>query len=104
MFIQNLKDSQSAEARFMINLVQNDPKSRTFQNIKFLNEISQDNCMTVSQFEWRQILPRKTLPPNESWRISWLGTLLNVRKTKDFSSLNLNEQQAEEMLISLCIT
>ena len=103
-FVNRLKESSSAEVRFLVNLVQDDPKSKTCRNIKYLNEITDENCLTVPHFQWKQILPKKTMPMNDGWRRSLLDLLSEARQTKDYTRLNLTETQLEEMFISLCIS
>ena len=88
----------------MICMVQNDPKSRTCQNLKYLNELTNDNCLTMSPFEWKQLLPRQTIPENHTWRVTWLQLMLEVQQSQDYARLNLNKEQFRDMFDSLCIS
>ena len=104
-FVNMLKSSPSREVRFLVNLVVRDPKSKTWQNLKYLNDITiQDDCLSTPYFEFKQLLPRKLTPPNEGWRTSLLTMLLEVKESKDYSRLNANETQVSEMIDSLCIS
>ena len=104
-FVNKLRCSPSKEVRFLINLVLNDPKSKTCQNLIFLNGLTnQNDCLLTPYFDFKQLLPRKTTPPNESWRTSLLELLLEVKESGDLSRLNANDSQVDEMIDSLLIT
>ena len=103
-FLDMLRNSPSREVRFLFNIAKNDPKSRLHRNISFLDDRVGESPLQVSQFKWKQILPKQVVPEKESWRTSWITTLLEVRQNKDYSRLNTDEEQLESMLISLCIT
>ena len=103
-FIEILQNSPSKEVRFLVQLVQDDPKSRTNANVQFLNSLTNDDCLLMQHFRWKQTLPRETVPPQENWRVRWIQLLMGVQQSKDYDSLNLTKQQCEEMLMSVCIT
>ena len=103
-FVRNLETSMSREVRFLAQVALKDPKSRLYKNIQFLNEKTNENCRQVSQFKWKQVLPRQVVPKIDCWRPKLLQLFLEVRQNKDYGRLNTNEEQLEDMLTSLCIS
>ena len=103
-FITKLRNSPSKEIRFMINIVENDPKSVTCLNIRFLSDLAGEHCLSFAPWRWKQMLPKNEIPVNETWKTSWLECLLEIRKCKDYGRLNLTEDQFNSMLDSLCIS
>ena len=87
----------------MINLVETDPRSKMCWNISFLSDITNENCLALAPWRWKQLLPKLELSDSDSWRTPWLDCLLEIRLTKDYQKLNLTEDQFDQMLTSLCI-
>ena len=103
-FVRNLMNSPSAEVRFMINIVQNDVRSRTCENIKYLSNLINDNCLVMTTYKVKQMLPRKVTPPIELYRKSLLSFLLDVRIERPHLHLGLGKQYIEDLIYSLCAT
>ena len=103
-FAQKLKTSPSSEIRFLFEILVDDARSQLCKNLRFLKQITKVNPLSTPIWNFKTLLPRNMLPQNEQWRIRWLDALIEVRKTKKFSDLNLNEESAMSMLKSLCIT
>ena len=88
----------------MINIVESDPKSITCLNIDFLSELVGENCLSFAQWKWKQLLPKSEIYVNDLWKQSWLECMLEIRKTKEYDKLNLNQEQFNAMFDSLCIS
>ena len=103
-FIRKLMNAPGKEIRFLVNLVKTDARSNTCQNIRFLSDIVNDDCLLLSSWNMEQVLPKNTIPPIEAYKKSLLSLLLETRIRKDYSALNANRQQVDEMINSLCIS
>ena len=102
-FIWKLKSSPSKEVRFMINFVETDPRSKPCLNIRHLSDITNEDCLAMAPWRWKQLLPKLELD-SDSWRISWLDCLLDIRQSKSHQKLNITEDQFDQMFTSLCIS
>ena len=83
-FAQKLKNSPSAEIRFLSDILENDARSQLCLNLHYLSELTQVNPMTTDKWTFKSILPRNALPQIEQWRSRWLDLLLEVRRHKTF--------------------
>ena len=103
-FIRKLQNSPSFEVRFMLSMVKNDQRSITSQNIKYISRLIDDDCLSIATWKLRQMIPRIITPVNEHYRRCLLSTLLDVRHRRTSSNLGLSKEQADGMIVSLCIT
>ena len=52
----------------------------------------------------RSAIPKNPIPENDQWRVRLLNVLLDARKSKNSEDLNLNKEQLDSMIQSLCIS
>ena len=90
--------------RFLFDILVNDARSILCHNLRYLQERAKVNPLNIPSWKFKSLLPRNLLPQNEQWRVRWLDTLLEARKTRNFVAININEQTVESMLLSICIT
>ena len=101
-FIRKQFSAPSKEIRFLINIVKDDARSRTCQNIRFLSDLVNDDCLALSTWKMEDALPKNLIPPNESYKKSLLSLLLEIRMTRNYEDLTLTKTQLEEIILSLC--
>ena len=82
----------------------NDPRSTICKNIWNLNNITNVNILSASKAEFRNAIKVDPIPENDKWRAGLLDVMLETRKFKTYSKLNLNKDQFDDMLESLCIS
>ena len=103
-FVRKLMNAPSKEIRFLVHMVINDARSKTCENLRFLSELVNDNCLLLSTWKMEEALPKNCIPLIEIYKKSLLSLLLEARISKDFTALNTNKQQLDEMILSLCTT
>ena len=86
------------------NLISNDPRSVTCNNIRYLNKKVNQDILTIASWKVKMLLPIQTVPVSEYYRISLLNSLLDAKIMKDFTSLNIDRTQCIDMINSLCKT
>ena len=102
-FYRKLLSSPCTEVSVLLRIIENDPRSTTCRNLRFLR-----NATKVSQPELRSgkfirtNLPTKSVPEEEKWRVGLLWSCLNLRsdierKLEDSASICA-------MITSLCNT
>ena len=102
-FYRKLLSSPCTELSVLLRIIENDPRSTTCRNLRFLR-----NATKVSQPELRSgkfiqtNLPTKSVPAEEEWRVGLLWSCLNLRsdierKLEDSASICA-------MITSLCNT
>ena len=101
-FVQKLLDSPSKEIRFLSRVLLSDRRSQLNKNVHYLSRVTNVNILEYPIFKYKQLLPRKSVPACDQWRLRLLSSLLHARKTKNFSFLNLNKDQCQDMINSLC--
>ena len=101
-FVKNLRESPSKEVRFLVNLVKYDMRSNTGRNVSYISCLCKSNILEFANWRVKQMLPKKTNV--ESWRSNLLTTLLAARWNKTQQQLNIDKNQCEEMIRSLCIS
>ena len=101
-FVKKLLDSPSKEVRFLSRVLLSDRRSQLNKNVHFLSSVTNVNVLEYPIYKYKQLLPRKSVPSCEQWRLGLLSSLLNARKTKNYTFLNLNKAQCQEMINSLC--
>ena len=101
-FVQKLLDSPSKEIRFLSRILLSDRRSQLNKNVYYLSTVTNVNILDYPIYKYKLLLPRKSVPASDQWRLGLLTSLLNARKTKNFSFLNLNRTQCQDMINSLC--
>ena len=102
-FLTKLIESPSKEIRFLVNLVKDDKRSVTSRNISYISDISSSpNILTLARWQIKKLIPKDSNV--KPWRSSLLTTLLRCRWYSSQASLNLDCNQCEEMIRSLCIS
>ena len=100
-FYRKLLKSSSREVCFMANIVAKDPRSVTCKNLRLLqSKTALRQPYTYSTFKIKSVLPVKTVPQNEMWRLGLLSSLLKLRLEKRMRNEATNSVDA--MLDSLC--
>ena len=95
--------SPSKEVRILARVVQDDPRSTTCQNLRYLREATKlEHVEEYSSWRVRSLLPLKTVPENEMWRLGLMSTLM-VAKSEKFMMVQDNKRICA-MLDSLCST
>ena len=101
-FVKKLLDSPSKEVRFLSRVLLSDRRSQINKNVYYLSSVTSVNILEYPLYKYKQLLPRKSVPVSDQWRLGLLSALLNARKSKNFFSLNLNKSQCQDMIDSLC--
>ena len=102
-FFRKLLTSPSKEVRILARVVQDDPRSTTCQNLRYLREATKvEHVEEYSSWRVRSLLPLKTVPENEMWRLGLMSTLM-VAKSEKFMMVQDNKRICA-MLDSLCST
>ena len=85
-FYRNLAASVSKEVRVLLKIVQDDPRSVTYKNLKLIRHLTGlQSAELYAPFRVRLALPTKKVPDSEVWRLGLLSSLFKVR----FESLQL---------------
>ena len=103
-FIRKLQNSPCREVRFMVNIVKDDARSKTAQNIKHISSLIDDNCLLIANWKMKELLPRTITPPFQLYRKNLLTYLLDLRLHGYYSHLGMGKQALEEMIKSLCVS
>ena len=103
-FEQKLLQSPSKEIRFLSKVLKSDPRSTLGKNIWFLNNVININILVTNKYQLRIAIPVNPIPENDQWRVGLLNVLLDARKSKNCENLNLNKEQLDSMIQSLCIS
>ena len=101
-FVKKLLHSPSKEIWFLSRILLSVRRSQLNRNVYYLSSIMNVNILEYPHYKYKQLLPRQSVPVSEQWRFCLLSTLLNARNSKNFSSLNLNKTQCNDMINSLC--
>ena len=100
-FYRKLLKSSSKEVNFMANIVAKDPRSVTCKNLRLLqSKTALRQPYTYSTFKIKSVLPVKTIPQSEKWRLGLLSSLLKLRLEKRMR--NEATISVDAMLDSLC--
>ena len=103
-FVQKLLQSPSKEIRFLSKVLKSDTRSTLGKNIWFLNNLTNVNIILTNKYQMRSAIPKNPIPENDQWRVRLLNVLLDARKSKNYEDLNLNKEQLDSMIQSLCIS
>ena len=101
-FFQGLLKSPSKEVKLLANVVSRDPRSNTFQNLKYVKTLSGLSPWDYSSTRIKLELPVQNVPESEGWRIGLLTNLLKMREEKNM--LVENTTRICAMVDSLCST
>ena len=102
--MQKLLQSPSKEIRFLSKVLKSDTRSTLGKNIWFLNNMTNVNIILTNKYQMRSAIPKNPIPENDQWRVRLLNVLLDARKSKNYEDLNLNKEQLDSMIQSLCIS
>ena len=101
-FLSSLRESPSPELRFLARVVMSDGGSVTSENIRYVKKVSGLSPLKYGGARFRSALPSQAVPPDQSWSLGLLSSLLSLRKEKYRSQEDTN--RVEAMLVSLCTT
>ena len=82
-FFQGLLKSPSKEVKLLANVVSRDPRSNTFQNLKYVKTLSGLSPWDYSSTRIKIELPVQKVPDSDGWRIGLLTNLLKMREDKN---------------------
>ena len=99
-FVQKLLQSPSKEIRFLGKVLKSDTRS----NIWILNNLTNVNIILTNKYQMRSAILVDPIQGNDQWRVRLLNVLLDARKSNNCEDLNLNKEQLDSMIQSLCIS
>ena len=101
-FYRGLLVSPSKEVKLMAVLATRDARCVLASNLAFVSKLSGLDCTVESAANVRQMLPIKTVPESESWRVGLLDTLLRSRSELEKQQCDIKRVTA--LISSLCTT
>ena len=102
-FYRSLAGSVSREVRGLLKIVENDPRSVTYRNLKLLRDrTGLSKAELYSSKKIRSVLPIRKVPESEAWRLGLLENLFILRSEK-FAKVQ-DTKQVVAMITSLCNT
>ena len=102
-FYRKLKMSPSKEVRMLVQMVENDPRSTTCQNLRYLRKVSNlENAEQYSSWRIREELPQKSVPEAEKWRLGLLTKLMAMKQNQYMEVQD--SKRITAMVESLCST
>ena len=102
-FYRSLASSVSREVRGLLKIVENDPRSTTFKNLKLIRErtgLSRPELFCARKI--RSLLPSRKVPASEYWRLGLLTSLFTVKSEK-YADVQ-DTERIVAMIHSLCNT
>ena len=82
-FFRKLLTSPSKEVRVLARMVKSDPRSATFQNLRYLIKLTRlEQAENFGSWRIRDALPIQHVPEKEAWRVGLLTSLLSLRSEK----------------------
>ena len=73
----------SREVRMLAKMVSSDPRSSTCKNLKYLRKVAKhEQVEWFSSWRVRELLPVRSVPENEKWRLGLLTYLIELRHSK----------------------
>ena len=89
--------------RMLVQMVENDPRSTTCQNLRYLRKVSNlENAEQYSSWRIREELPQKSVPEAEKWRLGLLTKLMAVKQNQYMEVQD--SKRITAMVESLCST
>ena len=67
-----------------------------------LKQLTNVNILVARKDHVRTAIPVDPIPALDNWRVGLLNVMLEKRRLKNFSDLNPNKKQFDDMLESLC--
>ena len=102
-FYRKLQMSPIKEVRMLVNMVENDPRSTTCQNLRYLRKVTNlDNAEQYSSWRIREELPKKSVPEAEKWRLGLLTKLMAMKQNQYMEVQD--SKRITAMVESLCST
>ena len=104
-FFKGLRLSSSPEVSFMAYQVGRDLRTTTGRNLRFISEESGLDPWTASAASVKKVLSEKVsaVPEGETWRLPYLGLLLEQRQFAHYVGHDEEENRISELIHSLCI-
>ena len=102
-FYRKLQMSPSKEVRSLVKMVENDSRSTTCQNLRYLRKVTNlDNAEQYSSWRIREELPKKFVPEAEKWRLGLLTKLMAMKQNQYMEVQD--SKRITAMIESLCST
>ena len=102
-FYRKLQMSPSKEVRMLVKMVENDPRSTTCQNLRYLRKVTNlENAEQYSSWRIREELPKKSVPEAEKWRLGLLAKLMAMKQNQYMEVQD--SKRITAMVESLCST
>ena len=101
-FLQGLMKSPSPEVQLLVRVAVKTPGSTTWDNVKYVEELTGLNPRYNSSSQIKEALPVQNVPEAEHWRLGLLSTLLNQRSQQYENQIN--QEQTSALIDSLCST
>ena len=105
-FFRGLVSSPSKEVSVMANLVGQDLRSVTGQNLRYIEECIGSNPVLCSASKLKEQLYNTEMvetPGQDSWRLGYLSNLLQQRQVAKYLSLDDRIAELTNLIDSLCI-
>ena len=101
--IGNSRCPPSKEVRMLVNMIASDPRSTTFQNLRYLRKVIKlEDPEQFSSWRIKEELPKQDVPQAEQWRLGLMTRLMHMKQ-----NLYMEVQDSQKitaMLDSLCST
>ena len=105
-YLSSLQQSPSTEVSTLANMMSRDVRSVTGRNVKYLEDQTGVDCMSVSKTLFKNTLLANIVNPPESdlWRVKLLGKLLETRGEYYYWGYDEEMSNISDIINSLCIT
>ena len=102
---RKLQSSPSKEVRMLVNMIADDPRSTTCQNLRYLRRMTNlDNPEQFGSWRVRKELPQKFVPESGRCRLGLLAKLMTMKQNKYMYMEVQDSKRITAMLDSLCST
>ena len=105
-FFRSLRKSPSHEVAVMANLVGRDLRSTTGKNLALLRDSSGLDPWVFGSARLKEELDKNLtadIPPEDQWRVRYLGSLLEQRQVKHYMGDKEGALQTQGLIDSLCV-
>ena len=105
-FFRSLRKSPSHEVAVMANLVGRDLRSTTGKNLALLRDSSGLDPWVFGSARLKEELDKNLtadIPPQDQWRVRYLGRLLEQRQVKHYMGDKEGALQTQGLIDSLCV-
>ena len=105
-FFEKLRKSSSVPIKFLANIVARDIRSVTGMNVKLVMDQSGSNVWSDSPGKVKAGLLESdivTIPKEDSWRVTYLGSLLQHRQEWHYRGDKEQVAQVQALIDSLCV-